>query len=409
MFSNSLRSCATVAKQFYFNGLVYSARYKYIKSKFLFSTREHCVMNYALANRCYCKINRSVQVTTEYHRKYEEKLKELLKDPQYQQLYDKLQLEVEYVRHSTHRIPTTFRAYDWLMLFSLKTRSQRRGFLNYLWICEQKTVNKIQKKELRQVEKQAESEIKKSEDISGALKYGLHFNTFLLRIYETTMYQFYNSRLMNAMMYEPTVVFDLGYDSYMTSYEAQNCVKQLVLSFSINRIHADPFNLYFCNANKDSFVMQKLHQSIPTIYDLDFPLNITSKSYLDIFDKKQLIYLSPHAQEVVNKYDPNMVYIIGAMVDKVSPQPLSVAKAKQEGIKTAKLPLSNYLHWGSGSGKNLPLNQVLSILLDARLTNDWLTAFQHIPSRKLQKYRDTKRDQYMSDRSQMIEKLMQQK
>lgn len=55
-----------------------------------------------------------------------------------------------------------------------------------------------------------------------------------------------------------------------------------------------------------------------------------------------------------------------------------------------KLPLSERLEWGSGSSKNLPLNQVLSIMLDLKYTKNWDVAMQNIPKRKLQRARDKK-------------------
>lgn len=70
------------------------------------------------------------------------------------------------------------------------------------------------------------------------------------------------------------------------------------------------------------------------------------------------------------------------MVDKRIVQPLSLAKAKKENIRAAKLPLDNFLDWGSGN-KSLTLNQVMAIMNDWRKTNDWKYALRHIPKRKL--------------------------
>lgn len=147
--------------------------------------------------------------------------------------------------------------------------------------------------------------------------YGLGKCTLFHRIIEKTMNDFYNSRLINAMLYEPALVFDLGFEEHMSQTERSNCSKQLLLSFSTNRHHLSPFNLYFCNTNENSDIMKKLHKTIPNIYNPEFPLNITSKSYLEIFDKKKLVYLTPHTNEIMTHYNPELVYIIGAIVDKV--------------------------------------------------------------------------------------------
>lgn len=45
------------------------------------------------------------------------------------------------------------------------------------------------------------------------------------------------------------------------------------------------------------------------------------------------------------------------MVDKMKVEPLSLAKAKRDKIRMAKLPLDSYLDWRQGT-KNLTINQV---------------------------------------------------
>jgi ribonuclease P protein 1 len=47
----------------------------------------------------------------------------------------------------------------------------------------------------------------------------------------------------------------------------------------------------------------------------------------------------------------------GAFVDKSQCEPLSLAKAKKEGLRMAKFPLDKYLQWQRGI-KSLTLNQV---------------------------------------------------
>lgn len=139
-----------------------------------------------------------------------------------------------------------------------------------------------------------------------------------MRISDKKISEFYNSRLISAILHEPIIIYDLGYDECMEPFEQENCAKQLLLSFSTNRMHEEPFNLYFCNVNNNSVIMQKLHKFLPHIYEPYFPLNITSKSYLEIFNKKQLVYLTPNAQTSLKNFDPNLIYIIGGIVDKVT-------------------------------------------------------------------------------------------
>lgn len=65
-------------------------------------------------------------------------------------------------------------------------------------------------------------------------------------------------------------------------------------------------------------MLKTLHKFIPTMYDREFPMNLNESSYLDLFPKDQLIYLTPHCREEMTTYDKNAIYIIGAIVDKVT-------------------------------------------------------------------------------------------
>ncbi|KAK8375198.1 hypothetical protein O3P69_015669, partial [Scylla paramamosain] len=101
----------------------------------------------------------------------------------------------------------------------------------------------------------------------------------------------------------------------------------------------------------------------------EYPLIINPKSYLQKYPKEQLVYLTPHCQEELLVYDHNAVYIIGGIVDKSSGEPLTLAKAKREGVRMQKLPLDRYLAWGIGN-KCLTLNQIINIMLDFKMTGE---------------------------------------
>lgn len=132
------------------------------------------------------------------------------------------------------------------------------------------------------------------------------------------MNQFYHGRLMQAMMFEPKIVFDCSYESDMTRAENHNCAKQLTLSFATNRVHVNPMFFYFCNMKKDGILLEDFKRNVPNLLNDDFPAIVTEQSYLDLFPKDRLLYLTPHCKTDLTEYDPNTVYIIGAMVDKVN-------------------------------------------------------------------------------------------
>lgn len=51
---------------------------------------------------------------------------------------------------------------------------------------------------------------------------------------------------------------------------------------------------------------------------------------------------------------------VGAFVDELIHEPVSIAKAQRDGIRTAKFPIEKYVNWCQGS-QLLPINQVKEI------------------------------------------------
>lgn len=301
-------------------------------------------------------------------------------DPVLEKKLKILFLEVEVLRQSGHRVPQNIKLRQWEELLALETRTGRRKYLSYIFGVEKARENRKNKKTEHKI--QREEKMKKLPE-NNHLIYALGYNTIFQRVYDSTINNFYNNKLMQAMQFGQKLVLDCSYDSHMTLREAMNCGKQLTYLFSDNRAHDSPFDLYLCNAMRESNTMKQFVKFIPTLYDPDFPINITEKHYLELFPKENIVYLTPHCREKMREFDHDAVYIIGAMVDKVNAEPLSLAKAKREGLKMEKLPLDRYLLWGSGGSKSLTLNQVIKILLDIRATGSWDKALQHVPRRKL--------------------------
>lgn len=169
----------------------------------------------------------------------------------------------------------------------------------------------------------------------------------------------------------------------MSSREAMNAAKQLMLVFAENRMHDKPFDLHFCSVYNEGTTMHYLRKHIPTLDEPWFPLNIHEKCFTEVFPKEKLVYLTPHTRNELDSFNHDDIYIVGAMVDKINNEPLSLAKAKQLGLRMAKLPLERYLQWGAGSGKSLTLNQMTSILLEQKESQNWNKSLQVVPRRKI--------------------------
>nr|CAG4650467.1 EOG090X0D3U [Sida crystallina] len=297
-----------------------------------------------------------------------------------------IEYEYEVMKQSGANVPSQLKPAEWDELLQQKFTSGRGKYLRFLFINEKRRAKEAEKKAIKQ---KSLEECRKARELeSGGVNhfsphiYGIAHNTITLRVYDTKIENTGNWRCIRSIMYGIPLVFDIGFHSQLCSQELKNTAKQLMLSFGINRDHVDPFNLHFVNYNSTSKMKQYLDSCLPTLHEPHFPINVSSQSYLDLFPKEKLVYLTPHTNQEMEKFDPDKVYIIGGIVDLKSAVPLTLAKAKREGIATAKLPLERYMAWGLGS-KCLTLDTMMKIMLEMKTSGSWENALKHIPIRKL--------------------------
>ncbi|XP_053619065.1 mitochondrial ribonuclease P protein 1 homolog isoform X2 [Plodia interpunctella] len=303
-------------------------------------------------------------------------------DPEQEKKLRILMLEVEVMRQDGRCAPNVLKKQHWEHLLLLQSRSQRIKYLNYLWKTEKAKENSKAKKEAsrQKLESTSPEEFKEYPD---DLLYGIKYRSLFLRIRDQSINNFDNYKALLAITHGQQVILDCSYEEHMVHREILNAAKQMTFVFGDNRMHKDPFDLHLCNVNFKGNFMRQLKKNIPSIDEPWFPMNFHAESYLDIFPKEKLVYLTPHCREELSTFDSDAIYIVGCMVDKMNNEPLSLAKAKRDGLKMAKLPLDRYLEWAPGSKKNLNINHMIPILLDLKLTRDWEYALRHIPRRKL--------------------------
>lgn len=183
------------------------------------------------------------------------------------------------------------------------------------------------------------------------------------------------------MQFGDKLIIDCSYDQHMNVKQLKSNARQLMHCFTENRKSRQPFDLHFCNVNFNGDTFTNLQRLIPGLRSPSFPTNLHERCFSDVFPQEKLVFLTPHCHDELTEYDPEAIYIIGAIVG--CHEPLSMAKAKGLNIKMARLPLDRYLHWGPGARKDLTVDQVMKIMLTLKNTNHWETALTHVPQRKI--------------------------
>ncbi|KAH9828212.1 tRNA (guanine(9)-N1)-methyltransferase [Teratosphaeria destructans] len=105
----------------------------------------------------------------------------------------------------------------------------------------------------------------------------------------------------------------------------------------------------------------------------------------------EVVYLSSEANDTLTELKPYSTYIIGGLVDKNREKGICYKRARQKGVKTARLPIGDYLEMSSR--KVLATNHVNEIMVRWLECGDWGEAFMKvIPKRKGGKLRGEAED-----------------
>ncbi|CAF0982895.1 unnamed protein product, partial [Didymodactylos carnosus] len=299
-----------------------------------------------------------------------------------------IELELETLRESGENVPDKIPDEKWQDIFRLQNLQKRIRMYNYLFNREQS--KKHQSEILVQNDQRRKNLLIKRQKLLHENKpltnypgYSTIYRHLSARQHEKQIYE--TNRLLPAARLKDYLIIDCEFeDEYerLGSYLI-NLINQLQHVYSgIEEFHTPSF-LYFCNLNTNG----RLYQQFQKYSQFEnYCFEITSKSYIDLFPREKLCYITSSSTNIMKEYEHDTIYIIGAIVTPEK-RPLTLAKAKRNQIRHQCLPLDYYVKFNSGSNyKNLTLNQVYNILMTAKHTqNNWYEAFKHISDYKLAK------------------------
>lgn len=183
------------------------------------------------------------------------------------------------------------------------------------------------------------------------------------------------------MVNDPKLIFDCGYSHEMSPRENLETAKQLSLCFGLNRSHRAPFVLHFSNIDDQSLLWRNLKRSMPNLGEkLGLPVCVEKPDIVDLFPKEKLVVLTPDSPNILHEYDPNLHYVVSAIVERGDEVSHSTAKAKKFGLNTARLPMESFRK--CRMNKALTLDQVLQVMLEVKFSRDWNKAFRYVAPRK---------------------------
>uniref|UniRef100_A0A8C6XD61 tRNA methyltransferase 10 homolog C n=1 Tax=Naja naja TaxID=35670 RepID=A0A8C6XD61_NAJNA len=245
----------------------------------------------------------------------------------------------------------------------------------YLAFLASKEMKKNAEKEKKKKQQEERDELRKTIDNEEQTS-----KSRLLRaIWDSSMDVVYNWKAAQAMSFGQPLVFDMDFND-MSVREMQNTVNQMMECEGANRKAVEPFHLYYCNLKEDGPYHKEFLKRYGDAWNNLF-VTVTEKSYVELFPRDQIVYLTADSPNVMETFDHNKIYIIGSLVDKSIRKGVSLARAKRLKLATAHLPLERYFHWKSGA-KVLTLDQMIMILITLKNTGNWKEALEFVPKRK---------------------------
>jgi len=185
-------------------------------------------------------------------------------------------------------------------------------------------------------------------------------------------------RKLNEIAFsEQKVVIDVSFDEAMTDKEVRSLVSQLTQLYAKNRLVEHPLQIFVTDFSG------RFKQNLDSLDGFENwqGVKCEEKSYLDLFPKERLVYLTADSDDSIQALDENDIYIIGGIVDKNRYKGICLKKAQEQGIRTARLPIDSFMDLKTR--KVLTVNQVYEILLNWTVERDWAKAFDAIiPKRK---------------------------
>uniref|UniRef100_A0A8B9GB38 tRNA methyltransferase 10 homolog B n=1 Tax=Amazona collaria TaxID=241587 RepID=A0A8B9GB38_9PSIT len=185
-------------------------------------------------------------------------------------------------------------------------------------------------------------------------------------------------RLLQARASGPRLCVDLGVADRMTEKETSRLASQIRRLYGANRRAEKPFWLCLTEFVVGSLIYEECFRMNDGFSN--YLMDTTQESYLDLFPLDAIVYLTPDSENVLEDIDPNKVYILGGLVDESIHKKLTLQRAREQSLQTARLPIREYMvkavNTKNYHSETLAINQVFDILSTYYETRSWPAALK---------------------------------
>ncbi|GAA6079703.1 tRNA methyltransferase 10 homolog B isoform X2 [Tachysurus ichikawai] len=183
-------------------------------------------------------------------------------------------------------------------------------------------------------------------------------------------------RLEEARAAGPRLCVDLSMSDCMSHKEISRLAGQIRRLYGSNKKATQPFHVFLTDMKEDSLLYKECIRMNEGF--LNYLIDVTEESWIDLFPSEDIIYLTPDASEALEEVNGDKVFILGGLVDESIQKKRSYTRAKELRVQIARLPIDEYMvkrpNPKNFHSKILAINQVFEILLTFRDTGDWSKA-----------------------------------
>lgn len=175
------------------------------------------------------------------------------------------------------------------------------------------------------------------------------------------------------------IVIDCAWEHIHNPGPLISLSQQIVYCHGLNRRSDFPCFIHLTGLSDTSVVRNQL---VTKCHAAEWRgVTLHSEDYREVIKDRELVYLTSEAEETLTSLDNNCAYIIGGIVDRNKSKGVTYAKASQQGIRTAKLPIRENLQMAATHV--LTVNHVFEIMQRFKEYNCWKEAIAKVlPQRK---------------------------
>lgn len=168
---------------------------------------------------------------------------------------------------------------------------------------------------------------------------------------------------VKAMHSDVNVCIDLSFNNANSPREQRSLIKQCTLAYAAIRNSAHGVALHI------SSLQGEVGAALESQGIEQWHIRRHETSAFDVFDRENIVVLSPDADEILQEFDPSKIYIVGGIVDRTVRSNLTLDRACEQGVASLRLPVKEFFPQAQSHVINI--DQVVSLFCNFQETGDW--------------------------------------